>query len=165
MTEEELVQLQEDNLGKTYPSIGLAYDLAASSLDLPRARWDAMDNRIQSLVTINTTISGAFIVFLSDHGLPIVSWRFRIAMTAFAAGIVLALIARWRGELQVVSPSKLFDKYLGLNQLEFKTQIIHILGDIQNANIKELKLKHRLTVGSMVAFGFGIICLAAWAVV
>jgi hypothetical protein len=165
MTQEETsIALTAEQLKEIYPSIELTYPLAIASYDVARVRLDAMDNRIQTLMMIGSTVSSALIVLLSGRGLRPASGWFILAMLAFLAALVVGTYGRLFGVLGVIGIKTLFDSYLGLAEVEFKKDMIYYAGKTLRENIALIKRKNDLAAWSMALFGLELICLSVWAV-
>src|SRR5437868_1944719 len=102
-------------------AIDLAYPIAINSYEWAARRYEAIDARIQTILTIGVSVSvGAPVVFSALQFHLSVRWPLVAAAVLFLAALVIGTAARLIGELQILAPKTLYEKWLGFGEVEFK---------------------------------------------
>ena len=113
-----------------YPSVGLAYEIALNSYEQAEQRWDAVHHRIDLLLSFVTTLTVAAPVAAEavlgdpDFSSPLLF----AAGSAYIAVVAIALLMRGSGSILQVSPKELYERWLHLDEVEFKIRIIYWAG-------------------------------------
>lgn len=162
-TQEPADKSDTDPLAKEYPGVELAYPLALASYDVAQKRYDALDNRLQTLIAAAVTISLAVPVLGQSRGLSFHSKWFIGAAGCFIAAMVLGVHARLSGKLEVINPMKMYRNWLHLSEWEFKKDAIYRAGEAFNENKRAIDAKSRYGLLSFIGFLLEAILLAAWA--
>lgn len=149
-----------------YPSVGLAYDLAVSSYDTAHKRWEAADNRVQTLLTFTVTVELALPTLLHNN-VPQTRFNsiwFILAVIAYAFSAGVGTYARLRQGLILPDPSKLYDKSLANSEWEFKKNFIYWAGEDYHTNNKHIKRKINYTLAMLMLFLIGSLLLIVWVI-
>jgi hypothetical protein len=154
--------MEENELEKTYPSIDLAYQIAVASYDSMARRLDAVDGRLQTILAFVVSISAAVPTLAGTRGVHFKSGWFYAAAVLFLTSIAVGTVARLAGNLQVLSPHKLYEKWLHLPPIEFKKDgIYHASRDfIANRNLVYRKWLSSVVV--TILFALEAMALAVW---
>lgn len=153
---------KNSDLEEQFPSIDLAYEIAISSFDSVATRLDTMDGRIQTLMAFALSASLAVPTLGRARDLPLTSVWFLCAMLAIGVVIALSIYARLMGTIKILSPEKLWDKWLILPKEEFKKDLISFSITAYKANTTLLEQKWRLSVASMIIFALAVALLVVW---
>jgi hypothetical protein len=153
---------QSETEGKEkYPGIDLAYKFAVESYEWAAKRYDSMDSRIQSLLGFGMTLTLAVPVAFSALRLNINGWWFIGAACLFIIALCVGIYARLTGELTIITPQMLYEKWLHLPEWEFKKNLIFFSGQHMNKNRDTLKRRHCLAVVATFIYFLELLCLVA----
>src|SRR5215204_2851093 len=114
---------------ESYPSVEVAYPIALDSYQVAIRRLDAVDGKLNTLVTFAVSVSLAVPVLAHNKGLSFNSPYFYAAIAAFIAGVSIATFARLHGYLYLPDPRVLYDSYLDLDAWQFKRHSIDWAGN------------------------------------
>ena len=159
MTEESL---SLEQLKENYPGVDLAYNLAVSAYDVVSKRLDAVDNRLQTILTLGIAVSLPILPLASAKNIPFRSLWFYVAALAFVAAIVTAVIGRVRGRVIALHPATLYEKWLHYSEWEFKKNFIHFAGEHFEANRQLVDRRNTLTVWASILFLAEALAVAVW---
>ena len=112
-----------ENLEQQFPSVNLAYDLAVRSDDLSVERADAMDSKIQSLISLSCALTFAIPVAARSLKLDLSSHWFTAIVVVFGLTVIVGIAGRFfirKGNIKCVDPAKLYEDWLHLSEWEFK---------------------------------------------
>ena len=153
----------EESMKDQYPAVELAYPLAQNAFETIFKRVDALENRIQSVMTVAVTITLAVPVATSGKGLSYREPLFVTGMVLFIIAISVGMTARLRGEFRVVDPTILYQESLHKSEWEFKKDLIYWLG--VNLNHNNALLLQRASLLNWMSFLLAAeaVALAAWA--
>lgn len=152
------------NLETEYPSIDLAFKASEQSYDIAQRRFDAIEGRVQSLLLFATTITLAIpaIIKSSNPGISLNSCWLACAIAVYFIAISLGTYTRLRGSLSLVTPKKLYEKFLGFSEAEFKRRYIYYAGVNFEENTYEINLKGHLLNCVALLFALEGLFWAAW---
>lgn len=152
------VQLKQD-----FPSISLAYPLAVAAYDLALKRYEAVDSRIQTIITLTATLTMAVPGIAWNKGVPFHNLWFYLALASFVITLVSSVYVRLSGHLQIPSLPVLYSKeWLALDELVFMQQFIAHAATAQTTNVNLIERKHRACLWFSFLFGLEIIFLVLW---
>lgn len=152
-----------ENTEQNYPSLELAYPLAIASYDSIIKRIDALDGRIQTLMSFAVTVCLAVPVFGRTQNITLNSRWFISGMALLTGAIMLSTYARFYGSIGVLNPVILYQKTLHLPQEQFKVDIVHAAAKAYENNKSVLKNRWRLSVLAAVIFALALLMLVVWA--
>jgi hypothetical protein len=144
-------------------TLNLAYQRALSAEDTITKCFDAIDGRLQTLLTfvVSTTVLVPTIATqrggLSFHSLP-----FEIAIGAAFLAILTGTYARSTGELLVFHPAELEEHWLKLAAPEFKKYMIRKAGRAFEKNLRLINYKWVLSVIVSLVFFLEALALSGW---
>ncbi len=144
---------------KTYPSVGIAYELAIKSYDWVIKRLELMDDRIDKLIALMTGISLALI---SYNKTDFQNCFFYYLISAYIVATIAGLKGKHSGQVKIVSPTKLFSQWLHFSQWEFKKNAIYKAGEDYDSMSKTLASKNRWFVTAIIFYMIEIILLTLW---
>lgn len=156
------MNLENENLENDYPSIELAYPIAIASFDMAARRLDIVDGRLQTILAFIVTVSAAVPSVASGRGIHFTSGWFYLALTLFIICLAIGTYARLAGELVVLSPTTLFNEWLGEPKAVFQKDIIHYAGKAFTANLKLIRWKWRCSVWMTILFALEVVALVVW---
>ena len=114
-----------------YPGTDLAYDIAVASYSLAERRWDAVHQRIDVLLSFVTTVTvaapivAAAILEKPDFESPLLF----AAGAVYLALVLVALVVRSTGSLRQLSPKRLYEGWLQLEEADFKRRMVYWAGE------------------------------------
>src|SRR5262245_46284805 len=107
-----------------YPGVELAYPIALGSYETAINRFDAVDSKLNTLLTVAVTVSLAVPIWGNAKNLSFRSCWLIAAALCFVGGTVTVTCARLTGTLFLPDPRILYDSYLDLDQWNFKRHMI-----------------------------------------
>jgi hypothetical protein len=149
---------------KASSSIDVAYPLAISSYDMAAKRFDAMDTKLNTVITFAVTVTLAVPAIASAKGIGFRSVWFVIAVCAFLAGVAVVTYGRVAAELILLNPKTLYEHYLDSDELEFKRDMIYWAGEnfVHNTNV--INRNARLAALASILFALEAVAVGAWVV-
>ena len=117
-----------------YPGVELAYPFAVECYELALKRFEVMDARIHTLLTLFVSISLALPVAIRAIGYSFTSWWLYLAAMSFIGATILGIYGRLTGTLKVIDPQQLYQKFLHRGDWEFKKDFIYWAGEHYQAN-------------------------------
>jgi hypothetical protein len=149
-----------------YPSVSLAYDLAVQSYDTAHKRWEAADNRVQTLLTFTVTVELALPTLLHSN---VPQTRFNslwficaVVLYTFSTGI--GTYARMKQGLILIDPGNLYNELLGYSEWMFKLNFIDWAGKDYKINNQQINKKITYTVTMLILFLIGNLLLVIWVI-
>ena len=107
-------------LSEQYPSVGLAYGFAVESYDLALKRFDAMEARLSTLVSLAVTVTLAIPVALKTLGMTLGPRWLSAVVVTFVVTMIIGTWGRLGGALKVIDPRVLYEDCLHLSEWQFK---------------------------------------------
>jgi hypothetical protein len=144
--------------------VGLAYDIAINSYESVIRRLDHVDGRIQTLLAFMVTTTAIVPTVANSRGLSFRSLWLYLALACLTGGLLLGSYARHLGEVQMLHPTKLYEKWLGLSEWEFKKDLIYFAGQDFEHNKTLVERKWRASVTLTVLFFLEAAFLVVWVV-
>lgn len=123
---------QPSEHAEAYPGLDLAYERAMASYQEIAARHDAANQRIDGLLTLTSTVTLAAPLLVAAAGADpdFRSLALVVAVALFAAVLVVGVVARgFVGGARLISPSSLYEGWLGLSPSDFKLNGIYWAGE------------------------------------
>jgi hypothetical protein len=150
---------------KNYPSIDPAYQISLATQENDIKGRDAMESKIQGILTFGMTATLALPAFATARGIVLNSNWFYCAIACFLIAGALGVYARLEGVIMLLDPQKLHaDGWLRKTEAQFKADIIYSIGEFHEENRKSLLRKSRLLTASTIFFLLEAGFLAAWMV-
>jgi hypothetical protein len=147
---------------QTLPSVETVYPLAIQSYETAVKRFDALDSKLNTLVTFAVTVSLAIPVLANSKGISFHSYWFGVAALAFILGIGVATYARVMGTLYLLDPRVLYDSYLDLEPWQFKRHAIDWAGDNWQHNKNLINRNGNLAALAATLFALEAVAVGAW---
>ncbi|MCY3602374.1 MAG: hypothetical protein OXH12_04765 [Chloroflexi bacterium] len=156
----------EGGASREYPGADLAYDIAVESFALAERRRDAVHQRIDVLLSFVTTVTvAAPVIVASVFQRPDFNSPLLLAAGGVYTLLVLgALGARLVGSLRQVSPKLLYERWLHLEEPEFKRRMIYWAGEYADEARKLTNLKALAATVMAVLFVVEGALFLAWIV-
>lgn len=153
-------------ISREYPGTDLAYDIAVESYSLAERRRDAVHQRIDVLLSFVTTVTvAAPVIVASVFEEPNFNSPLLIAAgVVYLLLVVGALGARLVGSLRQISPKLLYERWLHLEEPEFKRRMIYWAGEHADAARKVTNLKALVATILAVLFVVEGALFLAWIV-
>jgi hypothetical protein len=149
---------------REFPSVELAYPIALGSYETALKRLDAVDTKLNTLLTFAVTVSLAVPVLASTKNLSFRSIWFIAAAIAFALGVGVITFARLKGSLWLIDPRVIYDSYLDLDQWNFKRHTIDWAGDNWRHNQRLINRNGMLASVAAILFALEAVAVGAWVV-
>jgi len=134
------------SLESQYPSVDLAYEFVKPSYDWMLNRIEAMNSKIQGLLTLATAITAAMPI-LTKAMFDNVDFKSVWFLGAIAIYVLLTIIGIGglrKGEVKLIHPKHLYDKWLSDTQWEFRKNVVYFAGQHLEHNKKIVDAKSRL---------------------
>jgi hypothetical protein len=147
-----------------YPSVELAYPIAIGSYDTAIKRLDALDSKLNTLLTFAVSVSLAVPVLANAKNLSFRSSWFITAAVAFVLGVGVTTFARLNGSLNLLDPRVIYDSYLDLDHWNFKRHTIDWAGDNWRHNQKLINRNANLGSVAATLFALEALAVGAWVV-
>jgi hypothetical protein len=154
--------MEAEKKEQTYPSVDLAYQIAIASYDSAVKRLDTIDGRIQTILAFIVSITVAVPSIGGARGISFNSGWFISALVATVAAIGIGIYARLVGDIQLLSPARLYDGWLHLPESEFKKNLIYCAGQDFRANTALVQRKWNLMVWVIILFLLEALGLLVW---
>ncbi|MEX2446856.1 MAG: hypothetical protein WD734_05890 [Dehalococcoidia bacterium] len=148
-----------------YPGVPFAYEFVLPSYEAMFARVEAATSRIDSIVTLSTTLTlAAPALVASVTGAPLTSRWLYAALVVFMLLLVLAIGMRTRSVITIVSPAVLYETWLHLDEFEFKRRAVYWAGEHFEKNSRTVYRKWIVAQIVGVLFAAEAVLLAIWAI-
>ncbi len=154
-----------EELAKQYPGVEVAFDLAVDSYDSVIKRLDIMDGRLQTIMAFAATTTAVVPSVASARGLTFHSKLLYLAVGCFTLELVLGTYARFTGNVRLLNPATLYEKWLEWEPWEFKKNFIYWAGEDFKDNKTLVEKKWMLSVIVSVLFFLEAALLVAWVAV
>lgn len=158
MEEIQILKNEEEQ----FKSVELAYPIALASFDVMQRRFEAFENRVQTTMTLLTTMTIAVPSFAFSKGQSFHKFWFMTAITCFILAMALAIGARIFGKIKIINPKFIYDFYLSKDAYNFKKDIIYFAGECCDKNLKTLDIKTYFVMASILLVMVEAISLALW---
>jgi hypothetical protein len=148
-----------------YPSVGLAYEFVKPSYDWMLNRIEAVNNKLQGLLTLATAITFSMPIFAKAifDEVDFQSVLFYGAIVAYILFVGIGMFGIRMGKVKLVHPQKLYEQWLSDSTWEFRKDTIYFAGLDFEDNKKIIDKKSLLSaimnivlVGEILAFIFWI---------
>jgi hypothetical protein len=122
--------VSEDDSTK-YPSVDLAYNFVKPSYDWMVTRFDAINSKIQGLLTFSATLMVAIPILAKSifNNISFISPCFIGAVATFIALVIAGIIGMQFGSIMLLHPKTLYSKYLHCSHWEFQQRVIYWAGE------------------------------------
>ena len=158
---------KEKPLESQYPSVDLAYEFTKPSYDWMITRFEAINSKIQGLLTFAATITVVIPIIakaiFSDMNFS--SPWFYLAMAAFVVLTITGIIGLRKGSISLLSPRILYDQYLHYSHWEFKQMVIYWAGEHFNENKKRIDKKAYYRDAMTILLLAEIIGICLWIII
>jgi len=157
----------EKELGKDesqYPSVELAYEFVKSSYDWMLSRIEAINSKIQGLLTFATTVAVAMPIFAKAlvGDIDFSSGWFYGATISYVLLAIMGIFGMRMGKVRLVHPMKLYEKWLHKSLWEFKKDTIYVAGQDFEDNKKLIDRKSLLRDIMTLFLLLEILCIIVW---
>jgi hypothetical protein len=153
---------ETEDLAAKYPSVELAYPFAAGSYESALKRFDAVDGKIQSILSLGVTLSLPIPLAGNALQLSFLSFWFMAASLAFLGAVGLGIVARMTGRLVLPDPGQMYTHWLHFPTWEFKKNFIYFAGDHFKRNCDLIDRKAWISGIMSALFALEVVCLVFW---
>ena len=155
---------QSSDPSEEFPGLHLAYERATVSYQEIAPRYDAVNHRIDQLLTLTTTVTLAapLIVAATHSGIELVSPLFLTAAFLFVVSLCLGGVARGFGSLTLIAPAELHAHWLGLHEREFKLRGVYWAGQHFEASARAIWQKSWMAHGMTGLLLIETLLLISW---
>lgn len=147
---------------ETLRSVEEVYPLAIAAYDTAIKRFDALDSKLNTLVTFAVSISLVVPVIAHNSSQSFRSIWFAVAALAFVAGIAVATFARLKGALNLLDPKVMYDSYLDCEPWDFKRRAIYWSGENFRHNQDLINRNGALAAVAAILFALEAVSIGAW---
>ncbi len=151
-------------LENRYPGVEFAYPIAVNSYEVSAKRLDAMDGRLQTILTLVATVSALIPTIANNRGVTFNSGWFFAAAFIFLIIIGLGTYGRLCGDMKVLKPSSLFESWLHLEKWEFEKEMIRFAAEDFDENISLSEFRWKITAAITALFALEVALAAVWVV-
>lgn len=141
---------------KQFPAVNLVYDITLKSYEIHENRLNEVNGGLERLITWISSITIGAIALIKGT-IPQIDLHdnlLYIALVLFLISIVIGIIARFSGFLQLISPAKLKEKWLGFSEYEFKIKMIVKSAEYYTENLRLINIKGlAITIVSWIFLG------------
>ena len=129
-----------------YPSVDLAYEFVKSSYDWMLNRIEAMNSKIQGLLTLATAMTATMPILTKAmfNDVDFQSGWFYGAITTYLLLVIIGIYGLRMGGVRLIHPKNLYEKWLSDSKWEFKKDIIFFAGQDFETNKKVIDSKSLL---------------------
>ncbi len=154
------------DISSQYPSADLAYEFVKSSYDWMVTRVEAINGKIQGLLTLAGTITAVLPVIAKAifNNINFSSLWFLGAIGAFIILAIIGVIGMTTGTIVLLNPKTLYDKYLHCSHWEFQQRILYWAGEHFKNNkalIDRKALFRNIMALALMSEIFSLICWMA----
>tara|TARA_Y100000310_G_C20380717_1_gene667972 strand:- start:102 stop:596 length:495 start_codon:yes stop_codon:yes gene_type:complete len=152
------------NLQARLPGLDRGYDFVLPSYDWALRRFEAIDGRLQGVLSFMATVTlagpviGKALSAKADASSP---W-FIAALSVFAVSAIVGTILRMNGELRIVSLETIHETWVHADEDRFKLDSIHHAGAHLNANLVVIRRKANAAALLTGALAIEIILFSIW---
>jgi len=161
------MEKEVNNEGSQYPSVELAYEFVKPSYDWLQNRLDAVNSRIEFLLTFVSSVTVAAPIFVralfSDIGFG--SLWFKAAVVVFVLSAIVGIIGRIYSGLKLISPQKLYDEWLSWSEWEFKKNVLYWAGQHFKYNASLVNRKANFAIVMSLLLVAEIVFIVLWVAV
>jgi hypothetical protein len=149
-----------------YPSVELAYEFVKPSYDWMLSRIEAINSRIQMLLTFATTVTVAVPIFAKAvfDGIHFNSGGFYGAISCYVLLGISGIFGMRLGMVRLVHPMNLYRKWLHKSLWEFKKDTIYFAGEDFEDNKKLIDGKSHFRDIMTLFLLFEIVATIVWMV-
>lgn len=148
-----------------YPSVSLAYEFVKPSYDWLQNRLDAVNGRIEFLLTFSSSITIATPVFVKAlfRDISFGSCWFVSAIVVFGLITLVGFMGRTSSGLKLISPQKLYNKnWLGWSEWEFKKNAIYWAGKHFQHNALLINKKANFGIAMTILLAMEVVLIILW---
>lgn len=150
-------------LESDYPSIKLAYPIAVESYKIAVSRFDALDTKIQNMMSFALT---AFLIIPTVGNFNRVSfnsWLFATSMFLLIVSLTISIIARKNGRVKLLDPKAIYEGWLHLPPIQFQKDLIYFAGSDFDQTISLNERKWKMNLISLTFFSVALLAGLLWA--
>ncbi len=154
----------QSNVEVKFPSINLLYDIAISTYELSLKRYDAIENRIQSILVIVLQTTLLFISIGIGLKIQLVSPWILLGVVYGIIAVGIGIYSKTFGEIKYLTTKKyeVIETFAKKSEFDFKNQIIQDSYKHFNENKRLIDQKHDLLIGILLSFSLEILSLLFW---
>ena len=152
-----------DSVAEQNETIDEAYALIVPSYNWMAQRFEAVNSRLQNAVSalIIAPLLAVPIIKALAVNATVDCWLI-IALLVFAAGIGCGIGAMYYGDLMLLSPTVIRDRFLDDSPSDFKQGMLNTAARAFTKNRKLVRLKAQIAVGLLIPLLIGFALLAVW---
>jgi hypothetical protein len=157
------MEKETNEIEAQYPSVELAYGLVKASYDWLLNRLDAVNSRIEFLLTFVASITVAAPVFVKVVFNDITFGAlFYAAIGVFSFSAIVGIAGRMYSGLKLISPEKVYNKWLMWSEWEFKKNALYWAGQDFNHNASLVNRKANFAIAMSLLLIVGVLLLVLW---
>ena len=147
-----------------WPSVQWAYEFVKPSYDWLQNRFDAVNRRIEFLLTFSSSITLATPVFIKAlfTDVNFGSLWFKFAIGIFILTAAVGVWGRIYGGLKLVSLQKLYNEWLDYSEWEFKKNAIYFAGEHFEYNRIQINRKANFSIIMSILLILEVVFIVIW---
>jgi hypothetical protein len=147
-----------------YPSVGLAYEFVKPSYDWMLNRLQAIDSKIQGLLTFATAITAAIPVFAKAIHVNFSSAWFYAAIITYVLFAVLGIVGLRFGKVRLINPEILYNRWVNKTIWQFQKDGIYFAGKDFKDNKNLIERKSLFRDFMAILFVGEVLCVIVWVI-
>ena len=149
-----------------WPSVNLAYEFVKPSYDWLQNRLDAVNKRIEYLLTFASSITVATPIFAKalNPDINFALWPFIVSMFLFILIAIIGFVGRIISGIKLVAPGKLYEKWLNWTEWEFKKNAIYWAGKHFKHNASLINKKSNFAICMGILLVLEVVFIVIWLV-
>jgi hypothetical protein len=147
-----------------WPSVHWAYEFVKPSYEWLQNRFDAVNARVEFLLTFSSSITLAIPIVVKVLFPDVIFWSlwFMSAMGMFLLTALVGILGRICGGLKLVSPQKLYNEWLNYSEWEFKKNAIYFAGEHFIYNSSQINRKVNFTIIMSILLVLEVAFIIIW---
>ena len=147
-----------------YPSVDLAYEFVKPSYDWMLNRFQAIDSKIQGLLTFATAITAAIPVFAKAIHVNFSSAWFYAAIIIYVLFAVLGIVGLRFGKVRLINPEILYNRWVNKTIWQFQKDGIYFAGKDFKDNKNLIERKSLFRDFMAILFVGEVLCVIVWVI-
>ena len=165
MTETSWAERTTEELKADFPGVEFAFDFVKDSYASLVGRYQAVEGRLQSILTMMTAFTMGTVGFLRTlDPKPSFGILFWIAIGAFLLAILVGAGSLIAGSLELLSPRQMYPAWANAEEWEFKINLLIHASDDFRLNLEAINRKAHAAEAAVVLFAAEAALLVAWLV-
>jgi len=147
-----------------WPGVDAGYAFVVPSYQMAAARYEAADNRLNTLLTLASSLTLAAPVFgrAVDAAISLSSGWFILGIVLFFVSMAVGIAGRLRGGIVLPNPGIHYQKSLHHSEWAFKKNAIYFAGLHFDENIRSIAAKGRTATVLTILMSSELLSFVVW---